>query len=443
MKIKRKPKIVAFVLIVIVVVAGAMKFAFVKTEYNFTTVKVGMGSVSNTITATGTLEATETVEVGCQVSGVVEKLYVDFNSKVTKGQLIAELDKSTLQLTLVNAEADLERAQAQLEYQKANYERNKVLYDKKLLAKSDYDLIVYNYKTSSTEVKKAKANLNKAQRNLSYASIYSPIDGIVLNRAVEEGQTVTASMNTPELYTITNDLSTMRVEADIDEADIGQLQEGQRVEFTVDAFPELTFDGQITEIRLQPTESSNVITYTTIVTVRNPDLKLKPGMTASITVYVEEVINAVVLEAKALRFTPDREMIQDYIKSLPEEMQIQLGRPKKDMGRAQEAGMQQTNGDRIQRAGGARQGRPMLNESKKRIWVKEGDAIRPVIIEIGIDDGTNVEVISGLNTGDEAITSMTLSTPGSSNADKAVNDKQKSPFVQERPGRKGGGGAPR
>jgi HlyD family secretion protein len=269
-------------------------------EYVFSTTKVERASIINAITATGTLEATNTVVVGTQVSGVIEKLHVDFNSKVKKGQLIAELDKSTLFSSLQNSEADLERAQANFEYQESRLTRNKVVYEKDLLAKSEFDLILYNYKTSKAEVKSAKANLSRAKRNLSYASIYSPIDGIVLNRAVEEGQTVAASMNTPELFTITNDLSTMEVEANIDEADIGQLEMGQRVDFTVDAFSELTFKGDVAEIRLQPNEASNVITYTAIITVSNPDLKLKPGMTASITIYIEEANDVLIVKEKVL-----------------------------------------------------------------------------------------------------------------------------------------------
>ena len=289
---KKRNKKYLVVLVVVVVIAG-LSFFFLNSrsgepEYSISTVPVERGSVNNVITATGTLEATNTVVVGTQVSGVIEKLYVDFNSRVEKGQLIAELDKSTLLSSLQTAQADLERAQANMEYQKSNLDRNKGLYEKGLLAKSDYDLVVFNHKTSCAEVKSAEANLSRAERNVSYASIYSPIDGLVLNRAVEEGQTVAASMNTPELFTITNDLSTMQVEANVDEADIGMLKLGQRVEFTVDAFSELTFEGEVSEIRLQPNESANVITYITIITVENPEFKLKPGMTASITVYVEE-----------------------------------------------------------------------------------------------------------------------------------------------------------
>ncbi len=360
----KKSKLTISAITVILLTISASAYFLIGNDYSgytFETVTVETGSVSNTITATGTLEATNTVVVGTQVSGVVEKLYVDFNSKVKKGQLIAELDKSTLQSSLDNAEADLYNAQAEVDYQKANFERMKQVFDKGLLSESDFDFAKYNFKKSEAMFKSAKANLNRAKRNLSYAMIYAPIDGIVLNRAVEEGQTVAASMNTPELFTITNDLSEMQVEADVDEADIGLVKEGQRVEFTVDAFPDETFAGAITEVRLQPTEASNVITYTVIVTVANPDLKLKPGMTASITDYVEEVNNILVLPGKAIRFTPEREAMMAYMSSLPNN-----GQP------------QHPAGDRSQKTDNQPQGRQKqkMPDNTNRVWVKNGHIIK-------------------------------------------------------------------
>lgn len=396
-------------------------------EYVFTTAMVERASINNTITATGTLEATNTVIVGTQVSGVIEKLHVDFNSKVKKGQLIAELDKSTLLSSLQNSEADLERAEANFEYQKSQLERNKVLYEKELLAKSEYDLILFNYKTSKAEVKSAKANLSRAERNLSYASIYSPIDGVVLNRAVEEGQTVAASMNTPELFTITNDLSTMEVEANIDEADIGQLQEGQRVEFTVDAFSEHTFNGNVTEIRLQPNEASNVITYTAIITLSNPDLKLKPGMTASTTIYIEEANDVLIVKEKATRFTPDRQLLHDYMSRLSENgtnTQSDKSNNRNDDGKPAPPPREEME----------------LDDTHKLVWVKNDAQIRPVMIETGIDDGTDIEVISGLEEGTTIITSFKLAYNSTLSKKDNNDDEQKSPFVQERPKRQGGGG---
>ena len=428
---KRKNKKYLIYGSVIIVLAGIsylfMPFNGGEAEYVFSTTKVEKASISNTITATGTLEATNTVVVGTQVSGVIEKLYVDFNSKVKKGQLIAELDKSTLLSSLQNSEADLERAEANFEYQESQLARNKVLYEKKLLASSEYDLMLFNYKTSKAEVKSAEANLSRAKRNLSYASIYSPIDGVVLNRAVEEGQTVAASMNTPELFTITNDLSTMEVEANIDEADIGQLEKEQRVEFTVDAFSERTFKGYVTEIRLQPNESSNVITYTAIITVNNPDLKLKPGMTASITVYIEEATDVLIVKEKATRFTPDPQLLHDYMSRLSNnEAKQQTDKP------------DNTDGD-IKPATPPNE-KPVLDDTHKLVWVKNGIDIHPVVIEVGINDGSEIEVVSGLEEGSMVVTSFELAEKSNRSSQQNKDDEQKSPFVQE--GQKGPGGGP-
>lgn len=423
---KTNKKYLIYSIVFIAVVGILSTFLYLKTgksEYVFSTIKVEKGSINNTITATGTLEATNTVVVGTQVSGVIQKLYVDFNSAVRKGQLIAELDKSTLQSSLENAEADLERAEASFEYQELNLARNKVLFDKELLAKSEYDLVVFNYKTSKAEVKSAKANLTRSQRNLGYASIYSPIDGVVLNRAVEEGQTVAASMNTPELFTITNDLSTMQVEANIDEADIGQLRLEQRVEFTVDAFPELNFKGKVSEIRLQPNESSNVITYIVIITVSNPDLKLKPGMTASITTYIEEANDVLLLAEKATRFTPNMQLLEDYMSQISSDGQVNRphnmideNKPEQDPKRMQE-----------------------LDDSHKMVWVKEGKIMHPVVIEVGIYDGSNLEIISGLEEGSLIVTSFEIGNSSKLVKLSSNEDEQKSPFIQKGAGRKGGG----
>ncbi len=398
-----------------------------KVEYVFETVTVEKGSINNTVTATGTLEATNTVVVGTQVSGVIEKLYVDFNSVVKKGQLIAELDKSTLQSSLENAQADLDNAQAEYDYQNANWTRIKVLFDGEFLAQCDYDLAIYNFKKSKAAVKSAKANLDRAARNLSYATIYSPIDGIVLNRAVEEGQTVASSMNTPELFTITNMLSEMQVEADIDEADIGMVKQGQRVEFTVDAFPDFSFEGEVSEIRLQPNESANVITYIVIITVSNPTLKLKPGMTASITTYVEEANNVLLVARKATLFTPNRQLLDGYMSGLSDEQQKPpLNEPIATNDESKPEPPHTNMQD--------------LDDSHKMVWVKNGDHMHPVVIEVGIDDGSNIEVISGLEVGNMVVTSFEITNSTDIKDVPQNNDEQKSPFVQER--QKGSGGGP-
>lgn len=421
---RKKILVVAAFAILIIIGAMLVSNANGNTDYVFESSKIQKGSISNTVTATGTLQATNTVVVGTQVSGVIEKLYVDFNSSVKKGQLIAELDKSTLKSNLENAEADVSNAEAELEYQKSNFERNKKLFEKEMISETDFNLSKYNYKKSEAALKSAKANLNKAKQNLSYANIYAPIDGIVLNRAVEEGQTVAASMSTPELFTIVNDLREMQVEADVDEADIGMVKEGQRVEFTVDAFSDETFSGKITQVRLQPNESSNVITYTVIVTVENKGMKLMPGMTASITDYVEEVNDVLLLPGKAIRFSPEGEMMMDYFSSLPESE-----RPSPRMGQRPQMREESKSG----------QNREELSENMKRVWVKNGDFIKPAMIETGLSDGINIEVISGLNLGDEVVTSMEIGTV-ENNDDEENNETQKSPFVPEGPGKRNGPG---
>ncbi len=443
---KRK-NIIIYAVVSCFILAAILTYLFTKTSsagYVIETAKVERGSISNTITATGTLEATNTVEVGTQVSGVIEKLYVDFNSEVKKGQLIAELDKSTLKSSLETAEADLDKATAEYEYQEKNLARMQTLYDKGVLSQSDYDEAVYNYKLTKANLKSSKANVEKAERNLGYANIYSPIDGVVLNRAVEEGQTVAASMSTPELYTITNDLSVMQVEADVDEADIGMVKVGQNVDFTVDAFPDDTFKGAISEIRLQPNEDSNVITYTVIVTVQNPDMKLKPGMTASITAYVEVANDVLLAAGKALRFTPDQAVMEEMMKSMPQgDMMPPKGAGGPQMG---EGGPQMGEGGSNMMGGGMPGPPPGMgmdesDSSIKMVWVKQGEMIHPARVETGINDGTQVEILSGLNEGDELVTSIEKGVKEEVEQETEEEDES-SPFVPQHKGKKGGPGGP-
>ncbi len=427
---KRK-KIIIYVVVSCFILAAILTYSFKDTSnsgYVFETTKVERGSINNTITATGTLEATNTVEVGTQVSGVIEKLYVDFNSVVKKGQLIAELDKATLLSSLETAQAELNRAEAEFEYQSKNLARMKTLYEKDVLSQSDYDEAVYNYKLTKSSVKSAKANVEKAERNLGYATIYSPIDGVVLNRAVEEGQTVAASMSTPELFTITNDLSEMQVEADVDEADIGLVQLYQRVEFTVDAFPDDTFTGKVSEIRLQPNEESNVITYTVIVAVENLEMKLKPGMTASITAYVEEANDVLLAAGKAIRFTPDSKVMQEIIQSRPEEEMM----PPPGVEMLEIQGMP-----------GPPPGMGEDDATHKTFWVKQGEMIHPVRVETGINDGTQIEIISGLNEGDEVVVAVREGVEQDlNNEGDQENEDESSPFVPQHKDKKGGPGGP-
>lgn len=348
------------------------------------------GKIENTVTATGTIEPIIQVEVGTQVSGIIDHIYVDFNSKVKKGTVLAVLDRTNLESELKSSEATLKSAETEYEYQKKNYERSKSLYEKNLISDTEYESSKYSYDKANSAYIKASSDIRKVRQNLSYATIYSPIDGVVLDRAVDEGQTVAASFSTPTLFTIANDLTQMQVIADVDEADIGEVLEGQSVSFTVDAFPEDTFRGKVTQVRLQPTTTSNVVTYEVVVNAPNPDYKLKPGLTANITITTEEKDDILMVPSKALRFRPE------------------TGK---------------TNSDTIRAAA-----------ATKTLWVKSPDGnIAPVKVNVGVSDGIYTEVSGEIKEGNLVVTGMT-SAP-----DKTVakgSDTGKSPFMPTRPGEK-------
>jgi HlyD family secretion protein len=384
----------------------------------FETVKVERGNITNTVTATGTIEAIKTVNVGTQVSGILQHVYVDFNDNVKQGQLLAKLDETALQAQVDQSQSAVNQAQAQLNYQAATYDRLKVLFDKKLIAQADFDQAVYNYENAKGSLSNAKSAFARAKVNLDYATITSPIDGVVLNRAVEEGQTVAASFNTPTLFTIVNDLTQMEVQTSVDEADIGKVELGQRVEFSVDAYPDLKFTGKVSEVRLQPVTTNNVVTYDVILSASNPDKKLMPGMTASATIYVEEKNDALLLSGKALRFTPEQAYMQKMFAKT----------------KASDKTPQMPDGDQM--ASGTQAGGPMPqdmpsfrenNDPKaKTVWVKDDTmGIRRNKITIGIDNGANVEVVSGLKEGDEVIILM---TGGSKKAATTRDEEPRGPF---------------
>jgi HlyD family secretion protein len=411
LKMNKRKKIFITCIIIIITVAVVM-FGFKawnkdSQKITFVTAKATRGQIINTVTATGTIQAIKTVAVGTQVSGVISKIYADYNSHVTKGQLLAELDKRPLMLNLENSQASFENAKAEMTYQTSNYNRIKSLFEKKLVAQSDYDLALYNYSKSQASLKSATSEYNKAKINLNYATIYSPIDGVVLERAVDEGQTVAASFSTPTLFSIANDLTQMQVEVSIDEADIGQIKQQQKVSFTVDAFPNLKFSGEVTQIRLNPVTKSNVVTYTVIVKAPNPDYKLMPGMTASITIIVEESSESLTIPRKALRFSPDNSSLSAYINSLDD-------KDKNDM---------QTKINSFLNA---------KDKSHARVWVKQGNIIRPLLIEIGIEDDSKVNVLSGLKEGDDIVVSMNNNAAGNSTSES----NESSPFMPKGPGKK-------
>lgn len=311
------------VVVIVAVAAFLLSGGKKKEEVNFKTEKVAKVNILNSITATGTIEPVNEVTVGTQVSGIVSKLYVDYNSVVKKGQVIAELDKSNLMSQLNTAKAQLSQAQASLRsaqsdlaYQKANYNRYKTLYQKGLISANDYETARLSYQTSQQtvvsrkdQVVSAQEEVSRAQTNLSYATITSPIDGIVVSKSVEEGQTVNANMSTPDLFTIAQDLTNMQVVADVDEADIGDVKKGERVTFTVDAYPDDTFEGVVTQVRLEATTTNNVVTYEVVISAPNADMKLKPGLTANVVIYTQESNGVLSVPSKALRYTPTKETI--------------------------------------------------------------------------------------------------------------------------------------
>ena len=407
---KKKTLILIGVVAVIAIIAVlALKpFSKKETAVTFNTVKVEKGTITNTVTATGTIEAIKTVNVGTQVSGILQHVYVDFNDNVKQGQLLAKLDETSLRAQLDQSQSAVNQAQAQLNFQEATYNRLKVLYDKKLIAQADFDQAVYNYENSKGSLSNAKSALARAQVNLDYATITSPIDGVVLNRAVEEGQTVAASFNTPTLFTIVNDLTRMEVQTSVDEADIGKVKDNQRVEFTVDAYSDMKFEGVVSEVRLQPVTTNNVVTYVVILSAPNPDKKLMPGMTASATIYVEEKQNTLVLSGKAVRFTPDKA----YLAKMFAKMQANGSKPDMPAGAPMGAGAQPPSGVAGQPMTGmptapGMPGAASSDPKVKTVWLKdEKMGLRPVVINIGIDNGSNVEIISGLKEGDEVVISV-------------------------------------
>jgi HlyD family secretion protein len=419
----KKYRILIFTVVGLLAAAAVYWFFFRgnnKTVTTYTTAVVTRATISNTVTATGTVEPVKQVSVGTQVSGVIKKIYVDYNSRVKKGELLAELDKTPLLAALASIKADLESAQSAAIYQEATYNRIKELFDKQAVSKTDYETALYQYNNAKANLSKMESEVNKANTNLGYTMIYSPIDGVVLSRAVDEGQTVAASFSTPTLFTIAQDLTKMQVVANVDEADIGQVKEGQKVTFTVDAYPDENFSGSIKQIRLLALTTSSVVTYSVVVDAPNPDLKLKPGLTASIIAYTQEVDNVLSIPAKALRFKPDSSLMANIAPARPT-----TGPP--PAGGAQAAppsGMNQPPKTNFKDGLKTNE-----NQVVKTVWVKEGDSIYPVRVKTGMTDETSVEIISGLKEGQVVIVSMEQVK-----ASVAKTQSASSPFMPKRPG---------
>ena len=370
-------------IIVLALLATALAGCKEERSVSFQTVKAERGNIQSSITATGTIEPVTSVTVGTQVSGIVSHLYVDYNSVVKKGQIIAELDKTNLTSELRTAQANLSSAKSSLDYEQANYNRYKTLYDKGLVSADEYESARLQYLKARETVATASQSVQRAQTNLGYATITSPIDGVVLSKSVEEGQTVAASFNTPELFTIAQDLTDMRVIADIDEADIGGVAEGQRVTFTVDAFPEDSFEGNVTQVRQQATTESNVVTYEVVISAPNKDLKLKPGLTANVTIYTMEKNGVLTLPAKAMRFMPSEALLSE--------------------------------GQKIEDV-----------EAPVKVWTQEGTVIKAHAVETGTTNGVTTEILSGIGEGTEVIVDFEIV---GGEADAAEGQQAQNPFM--------------
>ncbi len=373
------------------------------------------GYISRSVTATGTVQPVDTVSVGTQVSGTIKNIYADFNSKVKKGELIAELDKSLLLASANQFKANLEVAKSQLVYQKSTYDRQNLLYQTGAISKADYETALYNYNSAQANVQSVQSQLDAANKNLSYASIYSPVDGVIMTRNVSTGQTVAASFSTPTLFVIAKDITKMQIQGAVDEADIGNVKQGQRVTFTVDAYPDDVFYGTVSQIRLEPTVSSNVVTYSTIISAPNDNMKLKPGMTANIAVYTKEDSNALLIPAKALKFQPPAELAK----------QFKIGEPIVDSSSTHKkrTGLDTSRKKMSDTAG-------TVKKTRAYVWVKKDDSLVEKRIIYGLNDDTNVEVFFGLTTNDEVITGVEAPQANSS----AKSNSQRSPFMPARPG---------
>jgi HlyD family secretion protein len=393
------------------------------------------GYIAISVTATGKIEPVDTVTVGSQVSGIIAALHADFNSKVKKGQLIAELDKSLLQAQVDQAAGNVANNKAQLVYQKGNFDRESLLYKTDAISKAEYDNALSTYGVAKAGVASAEAQLRSAKKNLSYADIYSPIDGVVLNRNINVGQTVAASFNTPTLFVIAKDITKMQVQANVDEADIGDVKKDQRVTFTVDAFINDQFKGKVLDVRLHPTVSANVVTYTTIIDAPNDDEKLKPGMTANIVIYTKEVQNALLIPAKALTFTPDSSLMKDY------EIvgKLKKGKGKRRMGAAAgtagATGAGAADGGSSNHTPKSRKDTSGVEKEHAFVWVLQGKKLIQKRITTGLNDNTQVEVLSGLTENDLVVTSMPQMTATGKPAAAGA-----SPFMPARRGGGGGGG---
>ncbi|MDE7442333.1 MAG: efflux RND transporter periplasmic adaptor subunit [Muribaculaceae bacterium] len=350
-------------------------------------------TMSETVTATGTMESVTSVDVGTQVTGIIEKLYADYNDVVKKGQLLAELEKTTLDAELKSSDANVASAKSTYEYTLSNYERDRKLHDEKLISDYEFQTSKHEYEVAKLSYEKAQADRVRAAKNLNYAEIYSPIDGVVISREVEVGQTVVSSMNVANLYVIA-DLDNMQVVGNVDEADIGQVKEGQHVTFTVDAYTDDVFEGTVTQVRLNPTTTSNVVTYEVIVGAPNPDHKLIPGMTANLTIYTLELKDVIAVPMKTLKFQPQTEEGDAKESKLPTPVALK-------------------------------------GEAPNTVWVLQGDKLVQTAVELGMSNSIYQEITSGLKRGDKVAVQYNETM-----AETKEGSKEENPFMPKPPGSK-------
>ena len=428
------------VLVIAVVTVMVVRFLAPVPEAGILTEALSRGDMENSVTATGTVEPLEQVEVGTQVSGIIAKIYVDYNSQVKEGQVIAELDKDVLETELASAKLSVESNKNEYEYQQKNYNRTKNLYEQSLVSESEYETAEYNYNKAKISCQQAVAQEAKAKTNLGYATIYSPIDGVVISRAVEEGQTVASSYSTPTLFTIANDLRKVQVVADVDEADIGSVHEGAEVTFSVDAYPGEVFEGEVNQVRMEAITTNNVVTYEVVIHADNPDLKLKPGLTANISIYSMRRSGVLRLPVKAVRFKPEGDAVPGM---KPEGAGMEGNMPPKpsmpggDFPGSMPEGPMPEGIEFPKPEGVGAGGNVSLSGEEQEVlvfvWEKDSSGQgRPVPrkVKIGVTDRIYYEVIEGLSEGDEVCVGIASGTE-----EIVMPSGERSPFMPGPPGR--------
>jgi HlyD family secretion protein len=402
----------------VLVVAAAAAILYFKTgkkaeAITFVTGKAQYGYIAKTVTATGTIQPVDTVSVGAQVSGVVKNIYADFNSVVKQGQLLAKVDPAIITAQTEQSKANLANVKSNLQFQQSNFDRQNQLFNLGAISKADYQVALNQYNSAKAAVANAAAQLRLAEKNLSYTNIYSPINGVVLNRNVSAGQTIASSFNAPTLFVIAKDLTKMQVRAAVDEADIGGVRSGQNVTFTVDAFPDDIFEGTVQEILLHPSVSANVVTYATLINVDNKAMKLKPGMTASINIYIEEDSNALLIPSRALNFKPDSSLLKNYKIKKAERNVAGVAKSDKEKNQTQRDSTNKLN-------------RNNTEIRKMYVWIKIGDTLTEKKIITGLNDDSYVKVIKGLSPDEEVITNI-VKGENKNNTDNI----QRSPFMPQ------------